>query len=183
MRAKNLFAVMGVISIVLIYSLGAMANALPDLSIWNGKWFKVTSTGRGYVFEGSGFGPGRWRDVIYLYFHDWNAHGGQADAWELDEGSGQWVNDPAAIVDIHFHGGAGLDFLCYIFIENVDTTTAMTLRVTGKEDKRNPGQLKGATLKSLGGCSWESDGGEYFAGGQSVKGKMVPISNLPFPWP
>jgi len=162
-----------------------MANAqFPDLSQWEGKWFKLTVKTTENVYNGASIQTEKINSVIYLNITKFNSSAElTAVVWEQnEEGAGAW--EKQGEIKIKVIGGTDLDFLC-TYMQSDDSLTnpqyfGFSARVTGKLSK---GVLKSATFKSLGGFSWEQNlslNSEYFASGFSISGSLVDSSKLPF---
>lgn len=174
---------------ILVMGLGFLAvlavHAQPDFSMWNGKWFILKVKYKGYRFEVPPLTLSPNREVKHAYLHlgTWDRGTLIFPATDtfvrvFDDSSG-WIDVP---LTVNVHGGLEWDFLCWISEQNSpDISYAFTLRARGKEDPRNPGQLKTANLKSLGGCYWEQSGSKFYAGAMSLTGKMIDASQVPVP--
>ncbi len=157
-------------------------GSTPDMSAWVGKWFKVTETNTG--FSAGNSGGGLMNDhlsiVGYVKLWGWDQTNGvlQGDGYMQDAQTGQWISEPFML---NFIAGSNLDFLCSSEVTG-DLTMRFTARMQGKE--RN-GVLGSATFKTLGGyyieVSRASGSPEYFAGGLSITGKLIPESKVPVP--
>ena len=106
----------------------------------------------------------------------------QGDRYMQDAQTGQWVSEPFMLT---FFTGSNLDFLCSHEVTG-DLTIKFTARIRGTE--RN-GILVSATFKTMGGyytavnrASGDGSGSpEYFAGGVSITGNLIPESKVPVP--
>ncbi len=162
-----------------------------DLTIWSGQWLKVTMKYQGYSFGNSNSGgssdaPAMGQDheniEAYLKFTTWDPQQSvlQAELYQLDSSSGQWVHDP---LSLHFAGGTSNDFLCWTQA-NGDSTAGFAARIQGREKS---GLLNSATFKTLGGYYFENNEGTSssssgsLAGGLSMSGSLVPESKVPVP--
>jgi len=160
-----------------------MAQAqLPNLSMWEGKWFKLTVKTTGVFFDGSKLKTGNDNSTNYLYITKFNLPSELiVKVWEQnDQGGWEVFIDNLSVRIIT---GTDLDFLFVTTLESNDPSESMFLgfaaRITGRLTK---GVLKSATLKSLGGfsCGQELDISEYFASGVSINGSLIDPSKLPF---
>ena len=160
-------------------------GSAPDMSAWVGKWFKVTETNTGFAAGNSG---GLIKDrlslVGYVKLWGWDQTNRvlQGDRYMQDAQTGQWISESFML---NFITGSNLDFLCSYGVTG-DLTIGFTARIQGKE--RN-GVLGNATFKTMGGYYIElsrpsGDGSgspEYFAGGLSITGNLIPESKVPVP--
>jgi hypothetical protein len=157
---------------------------LPDLKEWEGKWFKLTVKTTGLFFDGSKLKTGNDNSTNYLYINGFNSTLGRltVQVWEQNDqgGWGVFVDD----LSLKIIAGTDLDFLFVTMFESNDPLEPMffgfAARITGRKTQ---GVLKSATLKSLGGFSWEQLldlNPEYFAAGVSINGSLIDPSKLPF---
>ena len=160
-----------------------MANAqFPDLTQWEGRWFKLSMKTTENAFNGVSIETEKINSVIYLNIRQFIPPAALVGVvWEQSD-AGAWV--PTMEITIKVVGGTDLDFLC-AFMQSDDSLTnpqffAFSARVTGKLSK---GVLKSATFKTLGGSSWEQNlslNSEYFVSGFSISGNLIDVSKLPF---
>ena len=118
----------------------------------------------------------------YLYIKEIRPSELIVKVWEQND-QGEWV----VFVDnlsLKIIAGTELDFLFVTTLEINDAQNpaffGFAARITGRLTQ---GVLKSATLKSLGGFSWEKELGisEYFAAGVAINGSLVFDPNkLPF---
>ncbi len=165
-----------------LFAIG-MANAqFPDLSQWEGTWFKLSQKTTENVYNGTNIVTQKINSVIYLNIKQFIPPAELAGVvWQQND-AGAWV--PAMAISIKVIGGTDLDFLC-AFMQSDDSLTnpqffAFSARVTGKLSK---GVLKSATFKTLGGSSWEQNlslNSEFFVSGFSISGNLIDPSKLPF---
>jgi hypothetical protein len=159
---------------------------VPDLSIWVGKWLKLTERNTGFVAGNSG--GGLTNDqlflVAYVKFWRWDQANRslQGDQYMKNGQTGQWISEPFML---DFIAGSNLDFLCSSEVAG-DVTLGFTARIQAKEGN---GGLGSATFKTLGGYYIEenkqsgsgSGSSEYFVGGLSITGNLIPESKIPVP--
>ena len=163
-----------------------MANAqFPDLTQWEGKWFKLTMKTTETVYNGVEIKTQNINSVFYLGITKFNPPGELTGVvWEQND-AGEWKQ--GFEVKIKVIGGTDLDFLCtYMETEDIISLTnpqffGFSARVTGKLSK---GVLKSATFKTVGGFSWEQNfnplNSEYLVSGISISGSLMDPSKLPF---
>lgn len=181
MNVKKVVVVAGMSIMILVISAVGVVNAQPDLSIWEGRWFKVTINVKGVAYDGFELINFREKIVGYWKVFQWDAGAEEleVDVYEYDGESLQWER---IIIFLHFHAGSPLDFVCWFLQQDVFKTDAFTGRITGRE---KGGILSSATFKGLGGCSWEIDdvqgSDERWTVGASLKGKMIPAEKVPVP--
>ena len=170
--------------VLLAFFAAGMANAqFPDLSQWEGKWFKLTLKTTENVYSGDKIEIENISNVLYLGITKFNSPTELIGVvWEQTD-TPAW--EPFDI-KIKVIGGTDLDFLCtYMETEDILSPTnpsffGFAARITGKLSK---GVLKSATLKTLGGFTWEqhpSPDLEYIASGLSMSGSLIDPSKLPF---
>lgn len=160
-----------------------MANAqFPNLSQWEGKWFKLSMKTTENVYNGTSIGTEKINSVIYLGITKFNSPAELVGVvWQQND-AGTW--EEAGEIKIKVIGGTELDFLC-TYMQSDDSLTnphyfGFSARVTGKLSK---GVLKSATFKTLGGFSWEQNlslNSEYFVSGFSMSGNFIDPTKLPF---
>jgi hypothetical protein len=150
------------------------STAAPDLTIWVGKWFKITEKTTGYSVGALGIVKDSGSSVGYLKFQNWDPNNNvfQADRYEQDA-NGQWFIEPVTLLYI---AGSDLDFLCSFLVTDNATNkmSGFTARIQGREIG---GVLKSATFKTLGGYYVEKSNGsgstEHYAGGLKITGKLI----------
>jgi hypothetical protein len=171
-----------------------------DLTLWSGRWLRVTVKYEGYSLGISNPGlvqqdpmPGE-EDVsaemskehesvvAYLRITAWDPQQNVLQGQLYQHGSNnQWVYSP---LTLHFIDGTRTDFLCWSQVSG-NFTAGFTARLQGKE---SGGILKSGSFKTLGGYYFEIDstGGasssQAFSGGQiSINGSLVPRARVPVP--
>jgi hypothetical protein len=159
---------------------------VPDLSVWVGKWFKLTEKNTGFVAGSSGgsLTNEKLSLVAYVKFWRWDQANRvlQGDQYTKDGQTGQWMSEPLML---DFIAGSHLDFLCSSGVAG-DVTMGFTARIQAKEGNEGLGS---ATFKTLGGYYIEenkqsgsgSGSSEYFVGGLSITGNLIPESKVPVP--
>ena len=152
----------------------------PDLTAWVGRWFRVTERAKGYRYSKPQLSKTSAGHTGYLKFWEWDPLNSvlKGDRYEQDAQTGQWVREP---FDLHYLAGSDTDFLCWSEVTG-DMTVLFTARVQGK---KKGDMLQRASLKSMGGYYMEKSAGdaspEYWTGGLSVTGTLVPASSVPVP--
>ena len=156
-----------------------------DLSGWVGKWFKLTSSHKGYeTFEDPDHIPNtlNGKTPMYLKITAWDTSNPsdkilECSGYEQDEEGGISQNT----MDLHYLGGTDLDFLVLCHVVS-GARIGFTARVTGRE---SAGTLKSASFKTLGGYIWERDSDPISnprnseAGGLTITGNLISVSKLP----
>ncbi len=154
-----------------------------DLTIWVGKWFKITTrlTGYGYTPGGSGSSKEDLVNITgYLKIWNWDSANRilQGDRYEQDLVSGQWISEP---FNLNFFAGNQLDFTCSFQVTG-DFNAAFTARILGYQINR---ELRNANFATLGGYYMEAlsnpGSSEYFAGGLKITGNLIPEATVPVP--
>ena len=159
------------------------STATPDMTIWVGKWFKVTERNTGYSVGSSGIIRNSGSFVGYLKFWNWDPNNGvlQGDRYEQDPDTGQWSSESLTLLYI---AGTDLDFLCSFQVTDnaTNTMSGFTARLQGRGIS---GVLKSGTFKTLGGYYVEKSNGSgptvHYAGGLRITGYLVPDSRIPVP--
>ena len=159
------------------------SSTAEDMTLWIGKWFKVTEKNTGYHFDSSALNKSNAAYIGYLKFYEWDPANKilRGDRYGLDTG-GQWTSEP---LTLHYLAGSDLDFLCWAQ-ETGDTIMGFTARIKGQKSN---GELVKATFKTLGGYYLDAsnDGGsgagstEFWAGALSVTGVLIPEAEAPVP--
>ena len=171
-----------VLAFLSVFAVGVANAQFPDLSQWEGKWFKLSQKTTENVYNGTSIVTQKINSVIYLNIKQFIPPAELAGVvWQQNQ-AGAW--EQADEISLKVIGGTDLDFLC-AYMKSDDSLTnpqffAFSARVTGKLSK---GVLKSATFKTLGGSSWEQNlslNSEYFISGFSISGSLVDSSKLPF---
>lgn len=160
-------------------------------SSWDGTWFQLKVSQKGYEDEAGRWKATRERFPIYLGLGTYDA-GGPAPADDAFDAEFRVEQDRGEFAAIPFRlhvlrsGSNTDDFLVYAAVDadgDVDTGNGLRVtfagRITGKRDR--DGSLTKARFKGLGGTYVERSGSEAWAGGSTVAGKAVDPSKLPFP--
>ncbi len=182
---KIWFCIFVVVFLTIFFSL-SIAHA-QDLSVWVGKWFKLTYSYNGYeTWKDLSHRPGTesGKATLYLKITAWDT----TDQYDQFLRCSEYDKDEEGTIyqtdfDLHYLGGTDLDFLCQCDIVN-DEIIGFTARIKGKELR---GALKSATFKTLGGYYWERSSDPILnprsckAGGSTITGSLISESKLP-PW-
>jgi len=160
----------------------------PDLTIWVGKWLKISERNTGYQFAPSLFSKDNSVYTGYLKFWEWDPANKllKGDRYEQDSQSDQWFTEPFSL---RYITGSDTDFLCWAQ-SNGSLAMGFTARVQGKKKE---GTLESGSMKTLGGYYMETSSGanstsdstandqQYWAGGLSISGTLVPEPKVPVP--
>jgi hypothetical protein len=174
----------------------AHAAEVPDLSIYEGKWFKVKLTRKAYHFSEIGVKPqpagptSQPGGTAYLKITSWDSTPGSesltAEVYTQDHNTGDWIQTPFATFPIYYFAGSDLKFVGSARIEIPDDVTMnLVLVFTGKRNKTNTDfNMGGATkLSTIGSSMLEIDdvpgSTERWAGSITLKGPMVAESTVP----
>ena len=144
-----------------------------DMSIWIGKWFKLTVKSSGYsINESEAISSYKETEVNYLKILNVDETNKVINFLNYFYHDDEWQGES---VDFPYFGGSSLDLLCsYFGTEGGGAYLfGFTARIQGKMKK---GILTSATIKSLGGFEWDVYGG---AAGVTVTGSLIPESKLP----
>ena len=169
MRLQKSFMVLGIILFIGIFIIG-VANAAPDMSQWEGKWFSYKVVRKGIAFDGAKFMKGSDKESGYFKIWDWDpaTEKFQIDVYFLDNGA--WKAHTEAI---DFFAGNDLNFL--FVLKNEEDGFAFVALIEGKGKN---GILSSAKVTTFGGLVLEVDGNEYRAGNLVLTGTMVDVSKV-----
>jgi hypothetical protein len=153
------------------------------MTIWVGKWFKLTTKITGSCSGSSGLISDSGTSVGYLKLWEWDSNNQilQGDLYEYDTATAQWSSQP---LSLQFIAGSDLDFLCQSQVTDTaaNTTEGFTARIVGKG---TGGVLKSATFKSLGGYYIDAlnQSGSIVncAGGLKLTGALIQELKVPVP--
>jgi hypothetical protein len=167
------------------------AQSVPDLSIWEGKWFKASAVVTGLEFENIGskyVKPLGGSSPTYLNVRTWASPVLTCDLWlwnvDVDTDIGNWelfLSD----FELTYIAGSDLDFVCWFTktpeiqpAPRPSTWLALMFRITGKLDKFSA--ISSASLKTQGGFFWELDDRttEVDAGGLKITGTLTNVTTL-----
>jgi hypothetical protein len=159
-----------------------LAETPLGMSIWIGKWFKISEKHIGYKMQDSSWARYYVTFVAYIKIYDWDPDKNilKADRYEYDAESGQWFTEPFTL---NYLSGSVLDFLCsaHTIDEQTNSTYGFTARISGLQRQ---GILE-ARFKTLGGyyvsvINGEPDN-EYSSGNLIIQGKLISESDIPVP--
>jgi hypothetical protein len=102
-----------------------------DMTIWIGRWFKVTMKNEGYYGGKSGFTNDRQNIPGYLKIRDWDParQAFPSDLYQQDGQTGEWFSTP---LDLQYTGGESLDFKVSSLVVG-DFTYGFTARIQGTQ--------------------------------------------------
>ena len=149
-----------------------------DMSIWVGKWFKLTYKTSGYSTNDSG-AISSYKETEVNYLKIWNVDETNkvVNFYLYSYHDDQWRGDSS---DLHYLGGSSLNFLCYHFESEYEGEYGHGMGFTARiQGKTKNGVLTSATIKSLGGYEWKWDIEEDKATGVTITGSLIPESKLP----
>jgi hypothetical protein len=161
-------------------SQAAMPETSTDMTIWVGRWFKVTMRNEGYYDGKSGFTNDRQDIPGYLKIWDWDParQAFPSDLYQQDSQTGEWVATP---LELHYTGGETLDFKVSSVVVG-DLSYGFTARIQGTQTS---GTLTSGTFKTLGGYhvqeAAEGDTARHWAGWLVITGKIVAPSEVQVP--
>ena len=139
----------------------AHAQNYPDLSIWVDEWFKVSLMLQELHFSDIGVPPDSGQQVErvtgYLVLRSltpFNPATAPVLTYEIyfPNGSGSWQSDT---FDFNYVGGDVSNFAGWSDSSSPSLGTAFTMQIKGKQKKDLT--FTGATIKTLGGYTWEID--------------------------
>jgi len=150
-----------------------------DPGVWVGKWFKVTIAFNRLRISSTGVRTDRQRGAAYGKIESWNPSGGQlvATFHFYAPDSQSWF---ARSADLTVFAGSDLD----LFVLGTSATKLQEFGFTARlQGKQKGGALKSASLRSLGGYSWEIDdvpgSDERWIGSFGLSGKLIDESKVP----
>jgi len=172
MRLRQTVFTVAILLFIVIFITG-VANAAPDMSQWEGKWFSYKVVRKGIAFDGAKFMKGSDKESGYFKIWAWDptAEKFQIDIYFLD--NGEWKADTKAI---DFFAGNDLNFL--FVLQNEGDGFAFVALIEGKWKN---GILSSAKVTTFGGLVLEVDGNEYRAGNFILTGTMVDVSKVKVP--
>jgi hypothetical protein len=170
MRLQKSVFVVGILLLVGFFITG-VANAAPDMSQWEGKWFSFQMTKKGVIFDGSNFMNVTEKSSGYFKIQSWNPAEEKFEINIYSNDNGGWQ---VITRYINFHAGNALSFLFWYEDEGIQFVG----QIQGKE---KGGILSSATIKTLGGLALGNDGNEYGVGSTNLTAKMVAESKVKVP--
>jgi hypothetical protein len=172
MRLQKSFMMSGILLFIGIFITG-VANAAPDMSQWDGKWFSYKVIRKEIAFDGSIFMKDSVKESGYLKIWDWDpiTEKFEIDVYFLD--NGVWKAHTEAI---DFFAGNDLNFL--FVLKNEEDGFEFVALIEGK---RKNGIVSSANVTSFGGLVLKVDGNEYRAGNLVLTGTMVDVSKVKIP--
>jgi len=175
-----------VVAVFVMLPLG-MAQAQEDLSMWQGKWFKVTYTKTALHYSGPGVKPtpnalGTSSGPGYLYVRLVEGEKLTLTAYTKHPETGQWSADPFAELILNYFAGDELNFTSWGEMGNAFLFSQLGIQITGVKNKKTL-LLQTGTFKTLGGFVMENDdvpgSTELWAGGLKINGTWVDQSKVP----
>ena len=167
-----------ILMIVVLTAFSFSASYAEDLSIWNGKWFKITEKVSLLETNESGsIGPSKYSQTTYLQIYDVDSTNGILRCNSYDYRDGGLLSTGPIVVQVL--AGSALDFIWWIQLtpEVQDVVAGAAVgRIQGKMKK---GVLNGATLKTLGMAGYIMTDLGPAVGGVSWNGSLVPESKVP----
>ena len=93
-------------------TVSASSTAGPDMTVWVGKWFKITERNTGYHYAEPALTRTNSSYTVYLNIWNWDPVNKvfQVDRYEQDGQTGQWFSDPLIL---YLVAGTQFDFLCW----------------------------------------------------------------------
>lgn len=175
MRLEKTGFTIGILLLVGFFLTG-VANAAPDMSQWEGKWFSYTATVKGIQIQldGSGVRKGGSKEIGYFKIWDWDGVNFQIDTYYLY--NGEWQSDARTI---QFIAGNNLTFL-FVIQNGTDEFYEIAALMQGKEKN---GLLSSATITTYAGIMLDTDNedNDVGAGNISFTAKMVAESKVKVP--
>jgi hypothetical protein len=170
MRMKKTGFTIGILLLIGFFITG-VANAAPDMSKWEGKWFSFQMMKKGVIFDGSNFMNGTEKSSGYFKIKSWNPAEEKFEINVYSNDNGGWQ---VVTRYINFYAGNALSFLFWYQDEGIQFVG----QIQGKE---KGGILSIATIKTLGGLVLDNDDNEYAVGSTNLTAKMVAESKVKVP--
>ena len=172
MRRQKTFFVAGMV-LLLGFFIAGFADAAPDMSKWEGKWFSYTATVKGIEFDGTSFAKGGSKESGYFKIWDWDGENFQVDTYYLENGI--WNSDTRTLEFL-----AGNDLKFFFLLQNEADGFAFVALVDGKLKN---GVLSSATITTYGGLvvDGDTDEGDFGIGSISLAAKMIDASKVKVP--
>ena len=170
MRIQKAVFVVGILLLMGFFITG-VANAAPDMSQWEGKWFSFTLTQKGIIFDGSKFIKASKKDSGYYQIESWNQAEENFLITVYAQNDGGWN---VMTKYINFIAGNNLSFLFYV----QDGEMQFVGQLQGKE---KIGILSSATIKTYGGLVLAEDDNQRAVGSVVFTAKMIAESKVKAP--
>jgi hypothetical protein len=167
-----------ILIILVLTAFSFSASYAQGLSIWNGKWFKITEkVSLLQTNESGSISPSKYSQRTYMQIYDVDNTNGILQCNSYDYRDGGLISTGPIVMQVL--AGSALDFIWWIQL-----TPEVNKVVTGGAAGRIQGKMKndvlnGATLKTVGmAASITTDLGPA-VGGVSWSGSLVPESKVP----
>jgi hypothetical protein len=170
MRIQRAVSVIGIL-LVLAFFVTGIANAAPDMSLWEGKWFSFQLTKKGILFDGSKFIKGSEKQSGYFKIESWNGTEEKFEITIYSQNDGEWE---AVDQYMNFFAGNNLSFLFWY----QDEDQQFVAQMVGKE---KGGIISSATVTTYGGLVLEVDGNQRAVGSAVLTAKMIDESKVKAP--
>jgi len=172
MRGQKTVFVAGIL-LLLGFFVAGVADAAPDMSKWEGKWFSYTVTMKGIEFNGTNFTKGGNKESGYFKIWDWDGEYFQVDTYYFENGI--WKSDARTLEFL-----AGNDLKFFFLLQDETDGLAFVAIVDGKEKK---GVLNSATITTYGGLivDGDDDDNDFGIGAISLTAKMIDASKVKVP--
>ena len=168
---KTVFAV-GIL-LLMGFLVTGVADAAPDMSQWEGKWFSFQMTKKGIIFDGSKFIKGAEKSSGYFKIETWNQAEEKFEITIYSQNDGGW---DVMTQYINYFGGNTLSFLFWY----QDEENQFVGQLAGKE---KGGILSSATVTTYGGIVLGEDNNQHAVGSVVLKAKMIDESKVKAPHP
>lgn len=144
MRSSKIWLVGLLVSVIIgFFTVGTVHAQLPDLTMWDNSWFKLTVTEKLYEFPDQTAKPSPTTRVVstrpaYLHITAVTLDPGppesisiSADLFIKDPLTGDWNPVPLAVLDLEYFAGDDLKFVCRTFINTTNVRYATTIYFSG----------------------------------------------------
>jgi hypothetical protein len=156
----------------------AVPNASVDMTVWVGKWFKITEK------ISNSQGTNSITGYMKIWGWDPSTNELQVDRYDEDpQQPGQWFSET---LSLDYVSGSVLDFICNYQGSYQNATATETLSFVAQFiGTISSGVLTGGQLKTLSGYYVETEhssaAAQHYSAGLTITGKLVPESGVPVP--
>jgi len=163
-----------ILMILVLTAFSFSASYADDLSIWNGKWFKLTEKISALEANESGsISPLNYSQTIYIHIYEVDETNKvlRCENYDFRDGGLEFYSD----IDLQVLAGSSFDFLWWAQ-GGPEMKGAIAGRIQGKTKN---GPLTSATLKTVGGSVAGTMDGAPAVAGINWNGSIVPESKVP----
>jgi hypothetical protein len=167
-----------ILMILVLTAFSFSTSYADDLSVWNGKWFKLTEKISALEANESGsISPLNYSQTIYIHIYEVDESNKVLRCESYDYRGGQL--ESTGHIDIRVFAGSSFDFLWWTQV-GPEVQEAVSGGLAGRiQGKMKDGALVGATLKTVGGSAAAITDSGSIVGGINWSGSLVPESKVP----